>query len=139
MIKSPPNSGLVIWADYKPKLVKASAQHSFMVESGATSTVEQNITSSVVTVVAGVSAGLTLSCPGGGTSDRVPRGRLGALSPGERTARVCTGMQKKAPPHSQAEAVETRISFQAVALPERPLPAGSGAIIHKYAIPVAIA
>lgn len=138
MIQSPPNSGLVIWMSYQPKPLTASALHSFMVESGVTSTVQQDITSSVVTVVAGVGAGLTLSDPGGGTSYRIARGGLGSLSPGKRTVSTYTGMQKQAPPRSQTEDIETRISFQAVAVPGRPLPAGAGAIIHKHPITVTI-
>jgi len=123
VIHSPPLSGLVIWVGYTPS---------------ANSIVQQDITSSAVTVVAGSGAGLELCPPGGGTASVVAHGSLGPLSPGKRTTPVSTGMQKVARTTSRSEYVETRISFQAVALPGRPLPPGAGAIPHQYAVSVTI-
>jgi len=136
---SAPISGLVLWMRYNPSPVAAASTHSFLVESAKTSSVDQDITSSVVKIVAGTSAGLRLVDATGVHLCRVPHGALGVLSPGMRTSVTQTDMSKQAGTMSRSERVETRISFQAVTTPGHLLPAGAGAIIHKHAIPVAIA
>jgi hypothetical protein len=139
MVQSPPNSGVVLWTGYHPNPIAPSGKHSFLVESAMNSTVHQDVTSSVVKVVAGRSAGLRLVNDKGSHVCRVNRGKLRVLGPGQRTAMTDTDLSKQVSTLSSAEDVETRISFQAVATPGRRLPPGGGAIIHKYAISVTIA
>jgi hypothetical protein len=136
MVRSPPISGVVLWMRYRPNPVAPSGKHSFLVESAKSSTVHQDVTSSVVKVVAGRSAGLRLVNAQGSHVCRVSRSGLGVLGPGQRTAVTDTDMSKQTGTKSSAEDVETRISFQAVATPGRRLP--PGVVIHKHSISVTL-
>jgi hypothetical protein len=138
VIPSPPNSGVVLWVDCHPQPVKAAAQHSFKAENSKINTVPEQITGAVVRIVGGASAGLTLIRPGGGSSHVVNWGGMGTVMPGKLTTPVSVPVQKQAGTIARAEAVRTMITFQAVALPGRPLPP-SGSTRLPFEITVAIA
>ena len=128
----------MLWLDCKPNPVSSRSIHSFKVESAHTNTVREDLTSATVTVVAGVSAGIQLCTPGGAMAPTVSYGRIGPIGPGGITRPVGTPVQKQAGTYSQAEDVEVSVTFQAISLPGRPLPAGTGATILACAMTITI-
>ena len=139
MICSPPCSSVVLWVECKPQPVKTAATHKFKAENAPVNTVPEDITSAAVRIVADAKAGLTLVRPDGRNSHTVSFGPMGTIKPGTSTVPLSVPVQKRPGTSARAEDVRTTISFQAVALPGRPLPPGPGTTTLPFAIKVTIA
>lgn len=133
---SPPNSSMVIWASCKPQPVAVTAQHSFKVENAPAGIWTQDITSATVKMRAGRAAGLQFVRPDGSTSHLVAYHGIGQLKPGSLTRLWHTAVRKVTGRPAGKEQVETRVTFQAITLPGRSLPAGTGATPMNFAIDV---